>query len=681
MAINTLARDNETPGIAASLPAYLAGVQGLRTVAALMVAVYHIWFGRVSGGVDVFFVVAGYFAAKSLLKLRHSEGARDRMRLVVAYWLRTLCRITPSAVVVIIGTVAAALLFMPQSAWQYAIPHGFASLFHYENWQLIASGADYLQEGMSATPFQQFWALSLQAQFSLLFPLLLVAVMGLAARRGWSAGRVAFVALGAALVLSFAFSLWYTAQNQPAAYFNTFARGWEFLAGAILYLLMTRGLRNRTLAATLGWIGLIALVSLGAVLDVSQAFPGLPALIPVAAAILIMISSASGSEPVVLRAGPMVWFANSSFAFYLWHWPVLVMYRYRFGEQVGLKGGLVILLISAILAYLTTRFVETPIRNWKRIQRSVIGTLTVIALLIAPAFGALAFWQHSFAQQQARAAAAMRAALAGEDLPDGELVPTPAQARDDIPVFYSKRCHQLYDRPEVKSCVLGDPDGEVTIAVAGGSHSGQWMDLITEIAEQVHARVVPYIKMRCQFADMTRMPEVRDPSCVPWADEVYRRLLDSPPDLLITLGTLQRGDSDGIPEGFAEYFEGLAEQGIPILGIRDNPRFDFDVPECVERYGAERAVSAAKSRGACERPRDAFYDGEPGFDFSDFGDFTFVDIADDACPGDTCRVVQGNVLMYRDMHHLTRTWTLRHGDRVRQAIRDRFDGASRIPAV
>lgn len=529
MAIKTLTRGNENPREVASLPEYLTGVQGLRTVAALMVAVYHIWFGRVSGGVDVFFVVAGYFAAKSLLKMRHADGVRERLRVTVAYWLRTLRRITPSAVVVIIGTVAAALLFMPQSAWKYAIPHGFAALFHYENWQLIASGSDYLQEGMNASPFQQFWALSLQAQFYLAFPVLLLVVVGLAARRGWPMKRAVITALAAVLLASFAFSVWYTAANQPAAYFNTLARVWEFMAGAILYLVMTRGLRNRRLAAVLGWVGLIALVSLGATINVSESFPGWAALIPVAAAILIMISSASGSEPIVLRAGPMVWFANSSFAFYLWHWPVLVMYRYRFGEQVGLKGGLAILLISAILAYLTTRFVEASVRDWKRIRNSAVGTLAVVALLIAPAFAVLAYWQHTLERKQAHAEQVMRAALEGDEIPDGELVPAPAQARDDIPEFYSKRCHQQYDDPAVKSCVLGDPDGDLTIAVVGGSHSGQWMDLITGVAEKLHARVVPYIKMRCQFADMTEMPEVRDPSCITWANEVYHRLLDSPP--------------------------------------------------------------------------------------------------------------------------------------------------------
>ncbi|CAG7617156.1 hypothetical protein LEUCIP111803_02070 [Leucobacter soli] len=640
------------------MPAYLNGVQGLRTVAALMVAVYHIWFGRVSGAVDVFFVVAGYFAAKSLMRMAESETFRARVQVMSRYWMRTLRRITPSAVVVIIGTAVASLLFMPHSAWQYAIPHGFASLFHFENWLLIASNADYLQDGMAASPFQQFWALSLQAQFYLLFPLLLFVAVSLAKRRGWGARGTTLAVLALTFAASFAFAIWFTAVDQPAAYFHSLARGWEFMAGAILFLLMTRGLAQKGLAAAMGWVGLIALIGLGATMDVSALFPGWAALIPVTAAILIMISAASRRAPILLSVGPLVWFGNASFAFYLWHWPILVLYRHRFGEQVGLKGGLAILALSAVLAYATTRFVETPVRDWKRIQGSAAATLVATVLMMAPAFAALSYWDQALEREQERAVVLKQAAIDGDEIPDDEIVPAPALARDDVPDFYSMRCHQQYDDPEVKSCVLGDEDGDVTIAVVGGSHSGQWMDLVLRTAQEVGAKVTPYIKLRCGFADMELMPEVRDPSCIPWSAEVLQRLIDDRPDLVVVLATLQDDGRDEVPEGYAAYFEELAEHGIPMVGIRDNPRFDFDVPDCVERDGAD----------ACALPRSDFYEDDAEFDFSDFGDFTFVDIARDACPEATCEAVQGNVLVYRDKHHFTNTWVLRNGGAVADAI-------------
>lgn len=130
---------------------YLYGVQGLRTFAALMVAVYHIWFHRVSGGVDVFFVVAGYFAAGSLLKITARPTARARLAGVGQYLLRTARRVFPSAAVVVLGTIIAAALFLPRSGWQNNLGHAVASMTFRENWHLIAQGDDYLQQG-SAPP-------------------------------------------------------------------------------------------------------------------------------------------------------------------------------------------------------------------------------------------------------------------------------------------------------------------------------------------------------------------------------------------------------------------------------------------------------------------------------------------------------------------------------------------------
>lgn len=155
------------------IPSYLRGVQGLRTIAALLVAIYHIWFGRVSGAVDVFFVVAGYFAAKSLMKMRDDRTVRQRLRRIGAYLLRTLRRLIPLTVVVIGATVVGAYLWMPRSNWGFDIDHGLASLLFYENWHLIAANADYLQQDASTSAFQQFWALSLQGQFYLIVPLIL----------------------------------------------------------------------------------------------------------------------------------------------------------------------------------------------------------------------------------------------------------------------------------------------------------------------------------------------------------------------------------------------------------------------------------------------------------------------------------------------------------------------------
>ena len=187
---------------------YLYGVQGLRTVAALLVAVYHIWFHRVSGGVDVFFVVAGYFAAGSLLRIVAQPGWRRRLADLGQYWLRTVRRVVPSAVVVILGTVGASLVFLPRSQWRAAGQQGLASLAMRENWHLIEVGSDYLQQGVAVSPFQQFWALSIQVQSYLVFPVLMVAAVALARAARLPPRPVLVGVLGGVFAGSLVFSVW-----------------------------------------------------------------------------------------------------------------------------------------------------------------------------------------------------------------------------------------------------------------------------------------------------------------------------------------------------------------------------------------------------------------------------------------------------------------------------------------
>lgn len=664
--------------VATGPPRYLTGVQGLRTVAALLVAIYHIWFARVSGGVDVFFVVAGYFATTSLMKMRTGDGMAGSLRHIVAYWLRTARRVIPSASVVIAGTAIACILWAPASQWGAYLDSGFAALGFRENWYLIGVGTDYLQQDVGAPVFQQFWALAVQVQFYLLMPLIVAAGLWLTTR--FRHGLIGLLSL--VFVLSFAFSVYLTNLDQPTAYFHTATRLWEFMAGGILALVLVRGLRNKTLALALGYGGVIALISLGALVDVSSLFPGAIALIPVSAAVAIIVSSASGRDPWILRAKPVVWFGNASFAFYLWHWPILVIFRFRFQETVGLRGGLAILALSTVLALVTTRFVEDPIRNWKRIQRSAVATILTCLLVLAPAFAALTWWEHE-RTSDAREAQAMLSELqeeiaeeigeeehdvgdeGGDQESPRELIPSPVIAREDNVEAYERGCHQREDEDEVIRCEWGDPSAAGTIVVVGGSHSAQWIDALREVADEVDAKVVSITMTGCVFGDLDQIEGLETtPACGRWAKAALADVVDSSPDLVVTIATRRLDGVEEIPQGFVSFFEELSEGGIPVLGIRDNPWFPFDPPECAEQQIHGGPV--------CGIERSSFYRDDIAAQIPDLPGFTFVDISDEVCPDDFCPVIDGRILMYRDRHHLTKTWTLARGDTVRDAVRQAF---------
>lgn len=155
-------------------------IQGLRAVAALLVAVYHIWFDRVSGGVDVFFVVSGFLITDSLIREAEEKGRVS----VLPYLTRLLTRLLPAAMLVLLAVSIACWFWLPQVRWDETLQEIWASAFYFQNWQLAVNAVDYLAQDAAASPVQHFWALSIQGQFYVLWP----AMIALALVGAWVFG-------------------------------------------------------------------------------------------------------------------------------------------------------------------------------------------------------------------------------------------------------------------------------------------------------------------------------------------------------------------------------------------------------------------------------------------------------------------------------------------------------------
>jgi peptidoglycan/LPS O-acetylase OafA/YrhL len=277
-------------------PGFRPDIEGLRAVAALLVASYHIWSGRVSGGVDVFFVVSGYLVTRSLAAEAGREGRID----LAAFQARLVRRLAPAAITVLVAVTLGCLLFLPRVLWLDTAQHVLASALHVENWLLAWTAVDYLARDALQSPVQHFWALSVQGQFYLLWPLLIAAGLGLARARTVEARRWLPSAILAILVASFVYSLVMTARNQPLAYFDSGARLWEFCLGALLAAVTLPAL-PAALAAFLGWAALAAIFSCGFVFRAAESFPGLPALWPTLAAAVILVVGPGGGRHGVHR--------------------------------------------------------------------------------------------------------------------------------------------------------------------------------------------------------------------------------------------------------------------------------------------------------------------------------------------------------------------------------------------
>lgn len=350
---------------------FRADIEGMRAIAVIGVVLWHAGVPLLPGGfvgVDVFFVVSGFLMTALLLEEARARGRIDLGR----FYARRARRLLPAALTALVGTAIITLAVIPRTRWGEIGGDLVASAAYLVNWRLSERSVDYLDVGRAPSPLQHYWSLSVEEQFYVLWPIMLLLILLVARGRArvFRAGSWALTLLlfGGSLALSW----WWTQHNASQAYFVTPARVHELMLGAFVAL----GARRwpdlpRALAAAVGWIGLAMIVLALLVIDTSTPFPGTATLLPTVGASLVIISGfgAGGLGPLaLLRARVLQWTGRISYSLYLWHWPFIAAAASL--AQVGTGGpdvlplhwGLVAVLISIIPAWLSFRYVEEPVR-------------------------------------------------------------------------------------------------------------------------------------------------------------------------------------------------------------------------------------------------------------------------------------------------------------------------------
>jgi peptidoglycan/LPS O-acetylase OafA/YrhL len=324
-------------------------IQGLRGVAVLLVVLDHASVPGFRGGyvgVDVFFVLSGYLITRLLLADAISTGRISLIR----FYVRRAKRILPAATLTLLTTIVAGnLLLNFIRAREIATDTIWAALFA-ANVHFAHLGTDYFAQWQPQSPVQHYWTLAVEEQFYIVWPaalsLILVGAVG-----GWrprrahatlvdtmshsAVLRVLCVATPA-MALSLAWSIYYTPRSPTDAYFSTFTRAWELGIGAILACatLTAWQVRSRYLglaAALGGWAGLVAVAWAAATYSSSTIFPGAAALVPVIGAALLIAAGMHRQRPrygasAALSVAPLRYVGDRSYALYLRHWPVLLIY-------------------------------------------------------------------------------------------------------------------------------------------------------------------------------------------------------------------------------------------------------------------------------------------------------------------------------------------------------------------
>ncbi|MFP5346438.1 MAG: acyltransferase family protein [Actinomycetes bacterium] len=347
--------------------AFRRDVQGLRAVAIVAVVLFHAGVPGVDGGfvgVDVFFVVSGFLITGLLWR----ELERSGRVSFVAFYARRARRLLPAASVVLVATLAAAVVVLSPLQARDAARDALAAALYVANYRFAVQGTDYLAPDSAESPLQHYWSLGVEEQFYLLWPALLLVASTLLLRPRRPSRRAATTALAAVAGGSFAACLYLTGASQSWAFFSLPTRAWELAAGGLVALAAPLlGRLPVALAAGLGWAGAGVVVASVVATSTATPFPGTAALGPVLGTAAVLVagcrSEAAELGPArVLRLPPFQVLGNWSYSWYLWHWPVLVLAPVAVGAPLPLPARLGLAALTALLAGATVRLVENPIR-------------------------------------------------------------------------------------------------------------------------------------------------------------------------------------------------------------------------------------------------------------------------------------------------------------------------------
>ncbi|WP_104523847.1 acyltransferase family protein [Blastococcus atacamensis] len=339
-------------------------IEGLRAVAVGLVVLDHV-VGWPSGGfvgVDVFFVISGFLITGLLVRERERTG-RISIR---AFYVRRARRLLPAAVAtLVVSTLAAWLLFIGGRFWDTVVDALWALVFA-ANINFARQGTDYFEQTAAPSPVQHFWSLAVEEQFYLVWPALILLAFAVPAGRGLlRRTRVRLgLAVSAATLASFLWSVHATAESPATAYFSTFTRAWELGLGALVAV--SAGALGRVparLRAALAWAGLAGVLASAFVVSSTDPFPGSLAALPVVSAALVVAFGAASGGPATrwaLGSAPARFLGRISYSLYLWHWPVVVV-CWSVLVPSAVSTWLVAVGLSLAIATLSYHSVEQPV--------------------------------------------------------------------------------------------------------------------------------------------------------------------------------------------------------------------------------------------------------------------------------------------------------------------------------
>ena len=691
-------------------------------MAVLLVVFCHAGVSSLQGGyvgVDVFFVLSGFL----ITGLLTAGATKSGYASLADFYSRRARRILPAAALTLVVTdvVAYALLnfVRAKAVFQDSIP---ASLF-VANFHFIDQGANYFAQSQPPSPIQQFWTLSVEEQFYLVWPLIVLLVLAGVSlrRRAQSAGshrhppttlsalRRLDVAIALIVAASLAWSVYYTHHDPAAAYFSTFTRAWELGLGAALSIAAARVARlPAQLRAALGWVGLgcigVAAVSFSA----STSFPGYAAVLPCAGAVLVILAGLGEGEASlapgrVLSLWPFRYVGDRSYALYLWHWPALIIAMQYVGHRLSVGTNLLLVAGAFLLSIVSYAAVENPIRRmrWTPSYKAlVLWPVSVLAVLLVAGWGigrvdseatrlasagAPIFPGYSADSAAVTSSAgsssqtlldpssnggalsavigAVQAARRGTAVP-AALTPPASQLLNDyyhVPGY----CSPGLDQSRSSVCAFGTGSAGHTVLVFGDSHAQMWMPAIEYMADQDRWLVRAVWKSGCS-PDMWWKLTGASAACrawFPWAVRTAQSVHANVVLLPINFGGLGSNPA-AAGAGVSTLVRDFARPGTRVLVMGDDYPQTVQPVDCLLQANAKLESCMLRPSGAETAISRDIRSGATS------AGAKYIDVTGWFCYQGECPMVIGDTVVPRDSSgHITTSYAGELGEVFRVAFR------------
>jgi peptidoglycan/LPS O-acetylase OafA/YrhL len=614
--------------------------------------------------VDVFFVLSGYLITS--LIWRDFSGAKGKGLLaqLSRFWARRARRLLPAALLVLVSTFLAGLWLGPKTWWLDSSGSFFASGAYVANWYFGFEATEYLRADAAVSPYQHFWSLSVEEQFYVLWPLLVMLVVfsSVARKLRLTIGLMAVISL-----LSFGYGLYLYEADPSFAFYNTFGRIWEFGFGALLALLqVTRKISVPKIFFPLSWAGLVAIMFVS---HDSQSLIWIT-LVAVLLTTLAVISSEGRLADRWLR--PLHLVGDYSYGIYLWHWPVFILAPWVIGASAvnaGLFEQAMLVLVALLLAVASKHLVEDPLRfggfaKFKNLTQ--IGMLLGLSVLILLSFA------HIERSVREEIGTQVSTSVQPGEQPTKALTPPLADIAEDKPLVEGAEYLIRKDKEGFRVAELGVVGSEKRIAIVGDSHARQYYDPLAALAEKYSFQLDVISKSACSI----QHPESYALDghgaglfCEDWNRQLAEYLETASYDLLVSSNSTLVHDGDQqAGESYAQAVSSWVDLGFEVLVIRDNPKpvvndEVLDFRYCIEEQGPNAEEVCGTEIGRALEPFDSLFVAA-----SEVAGVNALDLTDVYCDGDWCPVIIDGVILYRDGSHITVTFAKTLEDELEYAI-------------